>query len=609
MHPRLARLALLFLIGCAPTDDVAIESSPIVNGTLGGNDAVVVLQNYVNGGLCTGTLIAPRVVLTAKHCVQDAFDEGPVAPSAIVVGVGDNIRGLSSVLRVSEITTTPGIYTEDSRGSIGRDLIGVDVAVLLLQSGVAGVTPIPIRRESHRELGGQPITAVGFGQTPSGQVGVKYTVMGRITGTDDELLYVGAITCQGDSGGPAITQDNEVAGVVSFGAGSCGSGYGAYNAIFPYLDMIDEVLTEAGTCLDDGEERCDGADNDCDEEIDETCTAIGGACGADTQCIGLTCRITTAGSICTTPCDPLQPDFGCEPGFYCELTEGCEGYCAPLAARGTLGIDEDCESNQECASLHCNDPGDGRRRCLTPCEGDEGMCLAGEACAASPGECGSCVPAEILRADRGLGEECETADECRSRDCLEDEGRSYCTRQCDADADCPDGYHCRADRCVSGPRGDIGDVCVDNGDCGNGTFCANRADQSWCTTICEDGECPDGLSCVPAGGTMVCAPELGLVGDDCEANEECISGVCADLGEGGACTRECGPDAPCASGFECRRTADGTSAVCVAPATVVVTEGGCSAARGPAARGPAAPSVILLAFGIGLAVTIRRRRK
>ena len=32
--------------------------------------------------------------------------------------------------------------------------------------------------------------------------------------------------------------------------------------------MIDDALNEAGSCLNDGEERCDGADNDCDDLID-----------------------------------------------------------------------------------------------------------------------------------------------------------------------------------------------------------------------------------------------------------------------------------------------------------------------------------------------------
>jgi MYXO-CTERM domain-containing protein len=571
-----ASVALL-VFGCvAPMDDLGEASEPIVNGTLGGERAVVSVQNIRAGGLCTGSLIGERVVLTAKHCIQEAFAAGPVSPSEIIVGVGDDARRSSSVLRAQEIITTPGQYTQDSRGSVGRDLIGVDVAVIILQSGVASVEPLPIRRESHTSLTGQTITAIGFGQTPSGQVGVKYTTTGRVQGTDSQLIYVGPITCQGDSGGPAITPDGEVAGVVSFGAGSCGSGYGAYNAIFPHLAMIDDALTRAGACLNDGAERCDGADNDCDDLVDEDCTPIGGACSNDGECVGLTCRDTPDGRICTSPCDPLRPEFGCEPGFYCAFSAGCGGYCVPQTGEPALAEGQDCTSNDECRSLFCHDPGDGRQRCLTACRGDDGMCLAGEACAANPGECGGCVDASILRAMRGLGEECAVADECRSGDCLEDAGRSYCTRACAQDSECPSGYHCRDGRCASGPRGEIGDPCVSNDDCGADTFCATRGAQRWCTRVCGTEECPTGFDCVAAGTTMVCAPSLGLVGDACASNEACVTNLCALTGAGsGTCTRMCGADAPCAPGFECRRTSDGATAVCIAPAPPS-SAGGCS---------------------------------
>jgi len=600
----LCALVACALVGCttAPPDDVAAAEAGIVNGTAGGIDSVVVLQNYSSGGLCTGSLISERVVLTAKHCVQEAFEAGPVSPSSMIVGIGDNVRRLSRTLRVQSITATPGMYTIDSRGSIGRELIGTDVAVMILQTGVSGVEPLDILRESHTGLTGQTVTAVGYGRTPSGEVGQKYTAMGRVQGTDARLIYVGALTCQGDSGGPAITEDGVIAGVTSFGAGGCGSGYGAYNAIFPYLDLIDAALNEAGSCLNNGEETCDGADNDCDDLVDETCTPIGGTCSSSDECVGLTCRLTSGGRICTQPCDPLRPDFGCEPGFICERGDGCEGYCVPNDLSADLPLGADCTSNGECGSLYCADPGDGRQRCLQPCRGDEGMCLAGEACAANPGDCAGCVDADILVADRGLGEECSAPEECRSGDCFEDAGRRYCTRACGADSECPDGYHCRdGERCVAGPRGEVGTPCVTSGDCNEGLFCASDGSRSWCTETCDD-DCPDGFACVAAGGTMVCAPDLGLLGDACMTGDECVSNLCV-IGE---CSQMCGADAPCAPGFECRRTDDTTAAVCIRPEPLAEEDGGgCSVGARP---GRAPVGAGLLGLAVAGLFLLRRRR-
>lgn len=608
-------LIVLAAAACSgPQPDVGSETASIVDGEAGGDPAVVVIQNLRNGGLCTGTLIDSRVVLTAKHCVQEAFAEEPALPNQLGVGIGNSIRGLSEVLRIASVRATPGVYRTDPRGGVGADLVGSDVAVLVLQTGVAEVNPIPIRRESHTSLRGSTITAVGFGQTPRGEVGVKYTTTGTITGTTDNLLYVGAITCQGDSGGPAITEDGEVAGVVSFGAGACGSGYGAYNAIFPYLEMIDEALLEAGSCLNDGEERCDGGDNDCDDSVDEGCIEFGSECSADEECVGGDgCLNTPAGRICTAPCDPLRPTVGCGAGYYCARSEGCAGVCSPRTTEGNLVVGADCTEDSECLSLFCADPGDGRPRCLTPCRGDAGMCLAGEACAANPGTCGGCVDAAILRAARALGEPCVLDDDCLSGTCLADGARSYCTRECEDSNECADGFHCRAGACVSGPRGEIGDPCVDNGDC-EATFCAVQGDRSWCTNFCHDRECPEGFVCTEASGAELCVPDLALAGESCSADSDCVSEFCTFEGPpsedgSGVCSRLCGPDAPCATGLECRRTEDGRDAICLSP--VVETEGGCSA--GPSTGlGPVRGSgwgLGLVAFALVFGRGIRRGRR
>ena len=66
------------LAGCTGSAVVESRGEAIVNGTAGGDPAVVLVYNTRRGGLCTGSLIGPRLVLTAKHCIQEADAAGPV---------------------------------------------------------------------------------------------------------------------------------------------------------------------------------------------------------------------------------------------------------------------------------------------------------------------------------------------------------------------------------------------------------------------------------------------------------------------------------------------------------------------------------------------------
>ncbi len=585
-HRPLPLASLLLALSCAqaPPPDVGTQADAIVDGERTSNDepAVVAVLNRF-GGLCTGTLIAPRVVLTAKHCVQNPGASGPNAPSAFVIGIGDTINRLTQTFGATDVVTTPGTYTD--RNGLGGALVGVDVALITLASPAA-IAPIPVHRGRAQDIVGDRMRAVGFGQIPSGSVGTKYRTMTRVSGVMGGVLYTPPTICQGDSGGPLLTLSNEVAGVASFGSGGCGSGINGYNRVDTYLDMIDEAIRASGACVGDGTEVCDGEDNDCDDLFDEDCTPIGDPCGADDECVGTTCRdVLGEGRFCTQACDPLRPMTGCPPGMFCASAGDCEGYCAPGSA-GDGPSGSDCETDTDCATLFCADPGDGRRRCLSPCRGDSGMCLAGEACAAPAGACGGCVPAEIVVGARGLSEPCNEDSDCGSGMCLDDSGAHYCTRTCSRDLDCGEGFHCRlaegdSGLCARGSRGGIGSACLHSEDCDDTLFCATRGEETWCTAFCDGADdCPPDFDCVDAGGAQVCAPSRGVTGAACTTAEDCISGTCQPVGRDGElrCTRLCGPDNLCEPGFECVLSADGVNAVCVPVTPPTEGGGGCAAA-------------------------------
>lgn len=277
-------LALVGITGCAaevpenadvaPT--VTVATGAVETNIFGGEDdddqdaiGSVVALKVGSGGtfeLCSGALVAPNVVLTARHCVANSIttsvscDEngrstngahvaGEQAPQAVAVYTGAAPKfGHDPVAVGAAIVTPKTDYLCDS-----------DIALVVLDHAIEGVLPVAVRLDAG-VAPGETIRSVGYGQNdkkmPIGtrlrKEGVAVLAMG--SGVSDSRtalgpheFEVGRSICQGDSGGPAISEDTgAVIGVVSRG-GDCQEDFGhIYTTTAGWTELFDEAFALAG---------------------------------------------------------------------------------------------------------------------------------------------------------------------------------------------------------------------------------------------------------------------------------------------------------------------------------------------------------------------------
>ncbi len=363
------------LLACAPAlpTDVASRADEILAGAAdpASTSVFFVIATFNNGqmGFCTGTLITPRVILTAGHCVDPARE----GAQSVLVRVMNKPN--DTMLMMSDLRTVVQLRRHPSYSGQGAN----DLALLQLETAIGGVTPELLVRTPPATWGGQAIRVVGYGRTsPTGMsdTGTRRAVTTTISRSMPETFEFGQAgtlgLCAGDSGGPSFWRSpdglNRVAGVHSYGT-TTQCGVGGDVRVDTELAFIDATLTlfDPPSCASDGRCQlgCTPVDPDCTCLADGRCEACLGA-AVDPDCPA-NC---IANDLCQNAgCAAPDPDCKFD-GDVCAQAPECAGNRCLTDARGFSFCTRPCADDSVCTrEMRCSDgscrappgqgPGDG----------------------------------------------------------------------------------------------------------------------------------------------------------------------------------------------------------------------------------------------------------
>ena len=244
-------IAGLALAATGPAWAIVGDAPPLADGV--GRSVVTIVGS--RGNFCTGTLIAPDLVLSVAHCV------GPGATYKIVDYGADRRPQLRDVKNIAD---HPGFNMQTMLGHRAT----ADVSLLQLETPKKN--PSPIGAPTMPLAAGHSFTIAGIGVTIRGDgksggvvrsaalvaTGQPGTLQIRLVDPAGGGTRAGLGACTGDSGGP-VFQDQQgkpvIIGVISWSTGPNNTGgCGGLTGVTPltlYRDWIEKTAKQWGSVL------------------------------------------------------------------------------------------------------------------------------------------------------------------------------------------------------------------------------------------------------------------------------------------------------------------------------------------------------------------------
>ncbi len=582
----------LLVLSCQVGDNHSVsltsrQSSSLIGGQKDlKHPAVGALSLDKKSKFCTATLVSPKIVLSAAHCIARVIN---------------NLKNKKAAyFRVDTAKTSGSGFTSEyfpfdvaknhpGYGGTGG-AISDDIGYAVLKNPLTTVTPIPLSSASmDRTWIAKRMLFLGYGliQTTPKRQGTdhKYSLelpIRQVFVDRFEVYEKSKSICSGDSGGPALFSvdgklrivgvNSYVQGTQSGGNPNCdGSGW-CFRVDAYMLWLMTEINQYSYECVNDfdcgGCYRCNNKAcvlqyetpistlcQPCSTPADcggngNLCvrTPIGNrcmqACGKKDCCPkDYTCTDVGSGQFQCVPKNMICPTITCQSATDCGPGEVCtNNQCQPTTVPSEPTLCKLCSSHKDCAmDAVCQQYTEGGR-CTQPCLAD-------------------------LFCPQGY--ECKSVSGTPKKQCIPTQG--FCS--CKDNVDCGTPFSCDKGRCSIAGGGTLGQPCAYGSVhvCAKGFSCFQTSEGNVCLQPCFVGAdypqgtpgsyCRNSSTCDRNSSCVLVQGQARICMQRCQSNSDCSDGgACNNVNNVGVCL--CGSDKQCKNGATCNKTLLGGAGVC-----------------------------------------------